>query len=82
LSTLKERQAEGPEPTERTPEMNHPKQDTLRRDRHLQNAIDHAHRLSEPRLQAQYTPAWWAEATHVGDLTALAALALARSPRA
>jgi hypothetical protein len=82
LSTFKERQAEGPEPDRTDPEMSNPKQDALRRDRQLQSAIDHAQRLSEPRLQAQYTPAWWAEATHVGDLTALAALALARSPRA
>jgi hypothetical protein len=60
--------------------MTRPKQEALRRDQHLQHTIDHAHRLSEPRPQDQYTPAWWAEATHVGDLTALAALALARAP--
>jgi hypothetical protein len=49
--------------------------------RHVEHALDHARRLSKPLPRGQYTPAWWAEATHAGDLTALAALTLARSPR-
>jgi hypothetical protein len=59
--------------------MTHPEQDPLRRDRHLQQALDHAHRLSQPRPRDQYTPEWWAQASWVGDITALAALDLVRS---
>ncbi len=62
--------------------MTHPKQAARHRDRHLEHALDRAQHLSESRPQDQYTPAWSAEATQVGDLTALAALDLARSPRA
>ena len=62
--------------------MNHPEQNTLGRDRHLNRALDHARRLSEPRPRDQYTPAWWVQAARVGDLTALAAVSLARSRRA
>jgi hypothetical protein len=61
--------------------MTHPEQDTLSRDRHFENALDHADRLSTPRPHGQYTAAWWIEANRVGDLTALAALDLARSRR-
>jgi hypothetical protein len=45
----------------------------------LQQALDHAHRLSQPRPRDQYTPEWWAQASWVGDITALAALDLVRS---
>jgi hypothetical protein len=62
--------------------MNHPDQNALGRDQHLKRALDRAQHLSEPRPPDQYTPAWWVEATHVGDLTALAAVDLARSLRA
>jgi len=41
-------------------------------DQHLRNALDHAHRLSQPRPAAGYTAAWSAHADHVGDLTVLA----------
>jgi hypothetical protein len=61
--------------------MTHPEQDPRRRDRHVEYALDHANRLSKPRFQDQYTPAWWIEANRVGDLTALAALDLAQSRR-
>jgi hypothetical protein len=61
--------------------MTHPEQDPRRRDRHFVHALDHADRLSKPRPQDQYTPAWWIEANRVGDLTALAALDLAQSRR-
>jgi hypothetical protein len=60
--------------------MNHHQQpDPYRRDRQLEQALDHAHRLSQPRPRDQYTPEWWAQASWVGDLTALAALDLVRS---
>ena len=62
--------------------MTHSEQDARRRDRQLQHALDHAHQLSQPRPRDECTPAWWAEAARVGDLTALAALDLARSPHA
>jgi hypothetical protein len=45
----------------------------------LEQALDHAHRLSQPRPRDQYTPEWWAQASWVGDMTALAALDLVRS---
>jgi hypothetical protein len=61
------------------PHMNHPKPDPLRRDRQLEHALDHAQRLSQPLPRDQYTPEWWAQASWVGDLTALAALDLVRS---
>jgi hypothetical protein len=54
----------------------------LRRDRHLEQALDRAHEMSEPLSQEQRTPAWWAQASWDGDLTALAAADLARSVRA
>lgn len=41
-------------------------------EQHLRNALDHAHRLSEPRPASGYTTAWSACAAHVGDLTVLA----------
>ena len=62
-------------------QMTHPEQDSPSRDRHFENALDHANRLSTPRPHDQYTPAWWIEANRVGDLTALAAHDLARSRR-
>jgi hypothetical protein len=62
-------------------QMTHPEQDPLSRDRHVENALDRANRLSTPRPHEQYTAAWWIEANRVGDLTALAALDLARSRR-
>jgi hypothetical protein len=61
--------------------MTHPEQDHHSRDRHVEQALDHTNRLSRPRPHDQYTPAWWIEANRVGDLTALAALDLARSRR-
>jgi hypothetical protein len=61
--------------------MTHHQPDLLRRDRNLEHALDHAKRLSEPRPQAQCTPAWLAEASLVGDMTALAAVDLARTVR-
>jgi hypothetical protein len=67
---------------ERTdPEMTLPKPALRRRDRQLEQALDHARHMSEPRPQDQCTPAWWAQASWVGDLTALAAADLARSLR-
>jgi hypothetical protein len=42
------------------------------RDNHLRAALDHAQRLSEPRDEKAFTPAWSAQAHHVGDLTVLA----------
>jgi hypothetical protein len=68
-----------PEPERTDPEMTHPEQDPLRRDRQLEQALDHAHCLSQPRPRDQYTPEWWAQASWVGDMTALAALDLVRS---
>jgi hypothetical protein len=62
--------------------MNHPTQDALPRNRHLERALDRAHRLSQPGAQDHDRVEWRAEATHVGDLTALAALALTRPPGA
>ena len=82
LSTFNGEAGRAPEPERTDPEMSHPKQGAPRPNRHLEHALDRAHRLSEPRSQDQYTPAWWAEATQVGDLTALAALNLAQSLRA
>ena len=61
--------------------MTHPEQDTLSRDRHLEHALDHANRLSTPRPHDHDTAAWWIEANRVGDMTALAALDLARARR-
>jgi hypothetical protein len=61
--------------------MTHPEQDPRGRDRHFEQAVDHADRLSAPRPHDQYTAEWWIEADSVGDLTALAALDLARSGR-
>jgi hypothetical protein len=52
--------------------MTHPEHDALPRDRHLDRALDHAHRLTEPRPQPGVTPAWSGQAAHVGDLTVLA----------
>jgi hypothetical protein len=43
---------------------------------HLRAALDHAQRLAEPRAEKAFTPAWSAQAHHVGDMTVLA-LALA-----
>jgi hypothetical protein len=62
--------------------MTHPNQDALAANRHVERALEHARRLSEPRPEKHYTPEWWAKAEQVGDLTALAALTLARPPRA
>lgn len=62
--------------------MTHPNQDTPAAQRHVERALEHAHRLSEPRPEKHHTPEWWAEAKHVGDVTALAALTLARPTRA
>jgi hypothetical protein len=73
---------EAPNPNERTTTMNHPEQNALGRDQHLKRALDRAQRLTEPHPRDHYRPAWWIEATHVGDLTALAAVDLARSERA
>lgn len=40
---------------------------------HLHIALEHAQRLSDPRpAGAPYSPAWSAQAAHVGDLTVLA----------
>jgi hypothetical protein len=61
--------------------MTHPITDTRRRDQHLERTLDHVRRLSEQRPGQRQTPEWWAQAAQVGDLTALAALTLARSPR-
>jgi hypothetical protein len=58
--------------------MMHPEHDTTSRERHLARALEHAHELAESRTQSEYTPAWSAQAAHVGDLTVLA---LARSIR-
>jgi hypothetical protein len=41
-------------------------------DTHLRAALDHAQRLSEPRDEKAFTPAWSALAHHVGDMTVLA----------
>jgi hypothetical protein len=62
--------------------MTHPHHDPLAADRHVQRGLEHAHRLGESRTHNRYTPEWYAEATHVGDLTALAALTIAQSLRA
>ena len=56
--------------------MTHAQQNTPPRDRHLEQALDHAHRLTQPRPQPGYSHAWSEQAAHVGDLTVLA-LALA-----
>jgi hypothetical protein len=61
--------------------MTHPESDPRRNDRHFEQALEHANRLSAPRPHDQCTPALWIEANWVGDLTALAALDLARSRR-
>jgi len=38
----------------------------------LQSAIDHARQLTEPGQAQTTTPAWVAQAHHVGDLSVLA----------
>jgi hypothetical protein len=38
----------------------------------LQSAVDHARRLTEPGGPQTGTPAWVAQAHHVGDLSILA----------
>jgi hypothetical protein len=61
--------------------MTHHEQDPRGRDRYVEQALDHANRLSKPRPDDQDTTTWWIEANRVGDLTALAALELAQSRR-
>jgi hypothetical protein len=47
------------------------------RAQHLRTALEHARRLTDPRLEGSaYTEAWSAQAAHVGDLTVLALAAL------
>jgi hypothetical protein len=38
----------------------------------LQTAVDHARKLTEPGQAQTATPAWVAQAHHVGDLSVLA----------
>jgi hypothetical protein len=58
--------------------MIHPQRDTKPGESHLERALEHARRLSEPRpSDATLTPEWYAQASHVGDLSVLA-LALRR----
>jgi hypothetical protein len=61
--------------------MTHPEQDAFSRDRHFEHALDQADRLSTRRPRDHDTAEWWIEANRVGDLTALAALDLARARR-
>lgn len=61
--------------------MSHFNEDALRHDRHLEQTLDQARRLSERRSGDRYAPEWWAQAERIGDLTALAASTLARSRR-
>jgi hypothetical protein len=61
------------------PQMTHPNHNALDANRHVERALEHAHRLSESRSENHHTPEWWAEAKQVGDLTALASLTLTRS---
>jgi hypothetical protein len=63
------------------PEMTHPHHDAPAADRHVERGLEHARRLGKSRPHDGYTAEWFAEATHVGDLTALAALALAQPAR-
>jgi hypothetical protein len=44
---------------------------------HLRTALEHAQRLTDPRPEgAEYSTAWSAQASHVGDLTVLALAAM------
>ena len=61
--------------------MSHFNEDAARRDRQLDQTLDHARRLSERPAGDRYAPEWWAQAERIGDLTALAASTLARSRR-
>jgi hypothetical protein len=50
--------------------------------RHVERGLEHTRRLGAMRPHNHYTPEWYAEASYVGDLTALAALTLAQPARA
>jgi hypothetical protein len=53
--------------------MNDPQRDTQPAESHLRRALEHAHKLSEPRpTGAAVTLDWYAQATHVGDISVLA----------
>jgi hypothetical protein len=51
--------------------MTHPQNSNAQPARHLQTALEHASRLSDPRSGKSFTPGWSAEAAHVGDLSVL-----------
>jgi hypothetical protein len=62
--------------------MTHPHHDSsAAADRQIERGLDQARRLGESRPAGRYTPEWYTEATHVGDLTALAALTLSHPRR-
>jgi hypothetical protein len=47
------------------------------RSNHLRTALEHAQRLTDPRPEgSDYSEAWSAQATHVGDISVLALAAL------
>jgi hypothetical protein len=50
--------------------MTHPQNNT-HTGRHLQTAIEHAGRLAGPGVTQPVTPAWSAQAAHVGDMSVL-----------
>jgi predicted alpha/beta hydrolase family esterase len=50
--------------------MTHPQNQT-HSGRHLQDALDHATRLSQPGPSRPVTPSWSAQADHVGDMSVL-----------
>jgi hypothetical protein len=53
--------------------MTDPQRDTQPGDGHLRRALEHANRLCEPRpADADLTPDWYAQASHVGDISVLA----------
>jgi hypothetical protein len=53
--------------------MTDPQRDTQPGDGHLRRALEHAHRLSEPcPADVARTPDWYAQASHVGDISVLA----------
>lgn len=62
--------------------MTHPHHHASATACHIERGLEQTRRLGESRPENQYTPEWYAEATYVGDLTVLAALTLAQSPRA
>lgn len=69
--TKRDKHERVPPTTETDWNMTHPQSQNLHAGRHLQDAIEHATRLSEPRADRAFSPSWTAQAAQVGDLSVL-----------